>query len=200
MHALQNIAESGAQPMSKVEKLRGGAAPIIGAALWAQTAIALCMEQASKWTTLAHQLFPMTTEEREAAIKAWKDWKTAKTKAFASGDEQHPKMDEKAFKRIMATATVRLSHMSTIAKALDSGMDAGTLAAWYKCEIEEVPYMSIDMIYEVAKTFSKSKAGRKPDSFEVKLGKFLEAAAKTLADEDVDYYNKVVKAINNLSA
>ena len=195
-HPLDNIAQSGAQPMKKVEALRTGNMDAITGMAWAQQAIALCMGQASPWTKLALDLFTMNTEQREAALKAWRTWKADKTKAFNNGEEQTPKMDEKTFKRIMGTATTRLSHISTICKALDSGMDRTTLESHYK--VKSVEELSIDSIYQVAQTFSKAKAGRTPDTFLVKMNKFLEAAGKTVAEGDVDTYNKVVKFVNEL--
>ena len=197
MHALANIAESGAQPMQKTVALRGGDYEKIQGSTWAQQAVALCISTAGQWNKLAQDLFGMTTQQREGAIKAWRDWKSAKIKARKNGEEQHPAMDEKTFKRIMATATVRLSHMSTIAKAIDAGMDYETLRVWYKLDATELAAnLSIDAIYDVAKTFGQAKAGRKADTFVVKLGKFLEAAGKTLADDDLENYNKVVEFVN----
>lgn len=199
-HPLQKFATEGAQQLIKVEQLRA-AAPGRNGAFWAQQAIALCMQQATAWTQLAHELFPMTTEEREAAIKAWRDWKTAKVKARKSGEEQSPKMDDKMFNRIMATATQRLTNMSTIAKALDSGMTTGGIAQFYAINVEDVGDLSIDALYQVALTFSKSVAGRKPDAFLVKLGKFLEKNKPTAEspEQDIADYNKVVSFLNSLT-
>lgn len=198
VHPMQQFAELGATPVPKVMELRS-AAPGRNGAFWAQQAIALCMGQATQWTQLAHELWNFTTEEREAAIKAWRDWKTAKIKARKSGEEQSPKMDDKAFNRIMATATQRISNMSTIAKALDSGMTKGATAQYFSINIEDVPALGIDSLLEVARTFSKSTVGRKPDAFMVKLGKFMEQAKKNLTDADMDDYNKVVEFLNSLA-
>lgn len=198
LHPMAAIAESGAQQMSKVTALRA-ANPGINGMAWAQNAIALCMTTASQWTVLAHQLFGMTIEDREAALKAWRDWKTAKTKAFKSGEETSPSMDEKTFKRIMGTATVRLSHMSTIAKAITAGMDYEALRVHYNlATADDANGLSIDAVYEIAKGYVVAKAGRKADSFIMKLGKFLEASGKTIDDSDVIIYNKVVEFINSL--
>ncbi len=198
-HPMANIAESGAAPMAKVVALRTGNPDATSGMVWAQTAIALCMGQASAWTKLAHDLFTMNIEQREAAIKAWRQWKSDKTKAFKSGEEQTPKMDEKAFKRIMGTATVRLSHMTKIAAAITAGMDIEAVAHHYHIKVDHVPGLSVDSIYAVALMFAGSKAGRTPDSFLVKLGKFLEATAKAgVADADLPTYNKVVEFVNGL--
>lgn len=198
LHPMAAIAESGAQQMSRVVALRA-ANPGINGMAWAQTAIALCMTTASQWNVLVHQLFGMTIEDREAALKAWREWKTAKTKAFKSGEETSPRMDEKAFNRIMGTATTRLSQMSTIAKAITAGMDYEALRVHYNLRTaEEAMGLSIDSVYEIAKGYVSAKAGRKADSFMVKLGKFLEASGKTLDDADVATYNKVVEFINSL--
>lgn len=198
IHPLQSIAESGAKPMQKVEKLRTGNSEAITAGIWAQQAIALCIGQASAWSGLVQDLFGMNTEQREAAIKTWRAWRTEKTKAFNAGEETTPAMDEKTFKRIMSTAAVRISHMSTIAKALDSGMDVGTLATHYKVGVDEVKNMSIDTVYNLAKSFTGSKTGRKADPFLESLRKFLEKKEDGLEASDIDAYNAVVKFVNEL--
>ena len=196
-HPLQNIAQSGAMPMQKTEALRTGNPDKTSGMMWAQQAIALCIGQASPWTKLALELFGLNIEQRKAALDAWRKWKSEKTKAFKDGTEPAPRLDEKTFKRIMATATVRLSHMSTIAKAIDAGMDVEAVEHHYKAKVET---LSIDTLYQLAQTYSKAKAGRPVDTFLVKLGKFLEAAAKGgIADEDVDNYNKVVRLVNKLT-
>lgn len=198
-HPLQNIAEMGAKPMPKLEALRA-ANPGMSGMAWAQTAIALCLSTASQWTVLAHQLFGMTIEDREAAIKAWRDWKAAKTKAHTSGEETSPAMDDKTFKRIMGTASVRLSHMATIAKAITAGMDYEALRVHYNLgTADDAKGLSIDSVYEIAKGYVAAKAGRKADSFMVKLGKFLEASAKGLDENDAATYNKVVEFVNSLN-
>lgn len=199
MHALQVIAESGAKQIPKVEKLRTHNMDKSQGWTWAQGCIALCMTQASDWTNKAHQLFAMNIEEREAAIKAWRDWKSAETKAYKA--EVHTEAEIKNFKSVMGTMTVRLSHLSTIAKALTAGMDYETLAQQYK---KEASAITIDEMYAVAKTYTTSAAGRKPDTFMVKLGKFLEAQAKAITPDtpasEVDQYNAVVKFYNGLTA
>ena len=196
-HPLQTFAELGAAPVKKVEALRTGGMDKITGAMFAQEAIALCMDHANKWTTLALKLFAMNTEQRTAGIAEWRLWKKNKTEAFNAGTEPAPRMDEKVFKRIMATATTRLGHLSTIAKAIDAGMGQEQVEAHYNCGLET---LSIDTIYQLALTYSKSKAGRKADSFLVALGKFLEAKAKTgIAEDDVDTYNKVIQFVNTLA-
>lgn len=198
-HPLQSIAEMGAKPMPKLVALRSNN-PGTQGMVWAQTAIALCLSTASQWTVLAHQLFGMTIEDREAAIKAWRDWRTAKIKAHESGEEQHPPMDAKTFKRIMGTAATRLSHMSGIAKAITAGMDYEALRVHYNMPTaDDAKTLSIDEMYDIAKQYSKSTAGRTADSFMVKLGKFLEASAKTLDEKDANTYNKVVEFVNSLN-
>jgi hypothetical protein len=199
-HPMANIAGSGAAPMAKAVALRTGNTDNISGMVWAQTAIALCMTQASAWTTLAHELFTMNIEQREAAIKAWRQWKSDKTKAFKSGEQQTPRMDEKDFKRIMGTATVRLSHMTKIAAAITAGMDVEAVAHHYRIKDGAVAGLSVDSLYAVALLFVKSEAGRTPDSFLVKLGKFLEARAETgIAESDLATYNKVVEFVNTLA-
>lgn len=199
-HPLQAIAESGAQPMTKVLALRTGGMDGLTGMMFAQQAIALCMEHGTAWSKLAHKLFPMNTQEREAAIKTWRQWRIDKAKARKEGTEPSPKMDDKTFTRIMNTAATRISHMSTIAKAIDAGMGIGELAQHYSINVEDVPGLSIDTIYQLALTYRKSAAGRTADPFLVKLGKFLEKAKQNLPESDLDHYNKVVEFYNNLSA
>ena len=199
-HPLQNIAESGAQPMTKVVALRTGNPDKTSGMMWAQTAIALCMGQQSPWSKLAFELFSLNIEQREAAIKAWRSWKSEKTKAFKNGEEQTPRMDAKTFGKVLNTATTRLSHMTKISEAITSGMDIEAVAHHFHIKEQDVAGLSVDMLYEVAQKFAGTKAGRKPDAFLVKLGKFLEAASKAgIPDSDLDHYNKVVEYVNSLS-
>lgn len=164
---------------------------------WAQSAIALCIGQAMDWSKLAHELFSFTTEQREAAIATWREWKTAKIKARQSQLEAHPSMEDTAFKRVMGTATTRLSHMSTIAKALDAGMDASTLATHYRIEVADVKGLSIDSIYVVAKTFTKAKAGRTVEDLRSALTKWLDKRESDgkIAPSDDDMLKAVRAAI-----
>ncbi len=143
----------------------------------------------------------MTIEEREAALNSWKAWKSEKTKAFKEGTEPTPKMDEKAFKAMMSTATVRLSHMRTIATAITSGMDRDALAHHYHLDDPmETEGLSIDAIYQHAKHYGPAKNGRTADTFLVSLGKFLKKRADLgLEGTDLEHYNAVVTLVNTLS-
>jgi len=185
-HPLAHIAEAGAAPMARTLKLRTGNPDKTSGMMWAQQAIALCVSQATPWTKLALELFPMNTEQRESALNTWKAWKAAKTKAFKAGEELSPQMDEKTFKRIMATATVRMSHLSTICKAMDAGMDEDTLIEHYELQglrVSAVADLSIDSIYQVAKQFTGSKAGRPQKTFREKLIKLIEDNEEDCGDD-----------------
>lgn len=160
--------------------------------MWAQKAIALCMSTASKWTALCHELMGMPLEQRDGALNAWKSWKSAKIKARAAGEEQSPAMSDKEFKRIMATATVRLSHLSTISRALAAGMTTESIANHYKVHPTDVAALSIDSIYQVAKMFSQSKAGRKEKTFTEALASLVEKFQESVADSDAELMAKVV--------
>lgn len=199
-HPLASIAQSGAQPMKKVAALRTGNPDKTTGMVWAQTAIALCIGQASEWTNLAHGLFAMNIEQRDGALAAWKAWKSEKTKAFKSGEEQSPKMDEKDFKRIMATATVRLSHMSTIAKAITAGMDVEALAHHYKIQPQDVSGLSIDSLYNVAKLYSGSKAGRPAQAFLEKLSNWMVKNGPDSDSPEIGDYNTIMELVNKLAA
>lgn len=199
--ALNPIADASnvaAGKVAKTDTLRGGNRHTdrLTADLWAQGCIALCVQSAQDWTVKAHQLFGFTPEQRAAAIKAFRQWKSAKVKARKEGAETAPAMDDKTFKRVMGTATVRISHLSSIANAIDAGMDHTAIAAHFKCRVEQVPNLSIDSLYSLAKTYGGSNAGRTVETLAVALGKWLdkrESDGRILpADEDL------LAAIRNL--
>jgi hypothetical protein len=101
-------------------------------------------------------------------------------------------MDEKQFKRIMATATVRLSHMSTISKAMDAGMTPAVIANHYGITEANITGLSIDSLYQLAKTYSQSKAGRKEKTFKEALVALCEKFEESVADEEANLLAKIV--------
>lgn len=156
--------------------------------MFAQEAIALCMSQQSGWTNLARQLFEMNMEQRQAGLSAWATWKKQQTQA---NKEAGTPYDDKAFKAMLNTATVRLSHLRKIATAIDGGMDDVKLV---QLTGRSFVAHTVDTLYQAAKGFSgTSKQGRPEKTFAEKLAKLLSEAAEGMEPDEQDLYFAVKK-------
>jgi len=172
---MQQIHEGGLLPIAKEPEGRAKAVATFhdrdAGFMFAQRAIALMRQEAPSWTKLAHELFGLNHEAREAAITGIKNWRAATLKEASAA---HEDKEQKRMKRILASATVRISQLSTIAKAFNAGMHYAELAEEWHVSIDEAQTQAIEILYDYAKThYSKAKQGRTPDSFVTKLGKFL---------------------------
>jgi hypothetical protein len=144
-----------------------------------QEAIALCMTHQTSWNQMCHRMFTMTIEARQAFLDAFKAWRKQKTAELLELTD----IDKKVLGRAVATATVRISQLTTIAKALTSGMDYETLVDHFK--VKDPENLSIDLVVQVARGFKESEArGRKPDPFMVKLVKWLAKNSDTSEDAE----------------
>lgn len=161
------------------DKLRGQ--------MFAQEAIALCMSQQTGWTGLARRLYEMNSEQREAGLSAWAAWKKQQTQA---NKEAGTPYDDKAFKAMLNTATVRLSHLRKIATAIDAGMDEAYLV---RETGRSFVAHTVDTLYNEAKKFSGTKGGRPQKTFAEKLAKLLEEAAEGMEPNEQDLYFAVKK-------
>lgn len=143
----------------------------------AQEALALSRSSQSPWTGLAHRLFPLTIEGRVAFMDALKADKKEMREQLkeAHGLAKNSEV-AKMLHSTAGTATVRCSHLATIAHAINSGMDYETVGAFFK--VSDPQHVSIDVLYQLAKTYKDTKAGRKADPFVVKLGKWLDKASE----------------------
>jgi hypothetical protein len=203
-HALQQILETGATPVAKaVIKTVPHADAMVGQLLAAEV-LAHAKGQDNIWRVFAMRIISLNIEARSAFVAAIKADKGAMTKA----QTEHG-IDAKKAKQRTASFAVQVSELQTIANAWNAG---ATVTGWreyvnstvgakndIRTDAEMLEHGGYRTLVEYARTFSQSKAGRKPDIFQVKLGKFLEACAKAgISDEDLPVYNKTVEFFNNL--
>lgn len=192
MHSMQVIANTGSLPMVKKPIPAASTDDRTKGRLFAQECIALTVGQSNPWRDMAERAFDMTIEARGEAVKALDLWKKAKTEELADlhGGEA------KQAKQRMNSATVELSKMRTTINALNGGMDRATCEKYWDNHFAELGW---NAIVEVARTFTKSAAGRKPDTLLVKLGKWIEVQKKggtpesaedrQLLDDIIKFYN-----------
>ena len=197
VHSIQKIRETGSLPMAKAPLPTESVDDRTKGKLFAQEVIALMVGQSAGWKDKVHALFGMTVEARTVFIDALDKWK----KAVTDGVEELHGMDEKRAKKFMNSASVRLSQMRGICKAINGGMTYETLKEAWKCPDPE--NLSIESVYDTAKAFNGAGAkGRTPDSMLVKLGKWIEAQKKTINDdasaEDAAVLREMVELHNRL--
>lgn len=191
MHAMQVIADSGSLPMTKQPLPNEAPDDRTKGKLFAQECIALVIGQAAPWLDLARRAFDLTVEARKVTVDQMDRWLKAKREEL---EELHGGEAKVARQRINS-ATTQLSKMRTVINAINSGMTHETCETYWKNAFSELGF---DAIVEVARTFSKSNAGRKPDTLLVKLGKWIEVQKKgqpetaedrQLLDELIKFYN-----------
>lgn len=194
------VCEAGATPVPRVHALRVGNDDKLSGQIWAEKAIALCRTQAVSWAELMRELLGLNIEQRAAALDAWKAWKGRVTKEFNSPDRGgHPALDEKAFKKMLNSATTRLSQLRTIARAWDAGMTWEHVGKSMNCPASEAEANAgIDAVYPVAQQFVGKKAASSRVGFKEALAKWLEKQASTLEEEETTAYNAVVTLVNSL--
>lgn len=189
-HAMAKIERTKSAPMTKQPAPTEAPDDRTKGKLFAQECIALVIGQASPWLDLTRRAFDMTVEARKVAVDQLDRWIKAKRDELA---QIHDTEDKVARKRLNS-ATVQLSKMRTCIKAMNGGMTRDTCAEYWKNTFDNLGF---DAVVEVARTFSDSKAGRKPDSLLVKLGKWIEVQKKgvetaedrALMDELLKFYN-----------
>lgn len=195
-HALASIERNRALPMTKQPIPNESPDDRTTGTLFAQEIIALQVGQAVTWGQLAHRAFGMTIEARKVTMERLDKWLKAKREETSEVTD----VDDKTARKRVNSATTQLSNMRTIMHALNAGMTYETLAAYHKCNDPE--NLGFAAIVELARTFSKSTAGRKPDTLLVKLGKWLEvqkkgtpetAEERQLLDDLIKFYNNHTK-------
>lgn len=168
--------------------------------------------QIKPWHAYACRVIALPTDGRALLIKMLGD-DLRKMRAdnaaihaeLGKDGKPNPTKDEtKAAAKLVASATVNVARLSTIAKAWNSGatleglLDFATGRGGKPTSINEIGFI---VIYNYAQTFSKSKAGRTPDTWLVKLGKFLEKNPPAEDDADaLEQYNAIVAVYNAESA
>lgn len=170
--------------------------------LLAQEAWAQARMSQNPWKGFADRIIGLNMEARAAFISAvdglLKDAKKANT---LDGT-----VEAKTAARRVASATVEVSKLRTFAKAFNAGASEAGLLEYVRLQTKLKPEQPLPLsdvawmwMSEYARTFSDSKAGRKPDSFLVKLNKFLERNKPDgTVEADMKAYDKVVEFYNSL--
>lgn len=208
-HGMAQIAASGSLPMQKAPIMgEGRDARMLGNLLASET-ISLMRVQDVGWQDIAWRIINLTTDGRVAYINA-----LDKTLASMREDTQEVHgLSDKQAKTVVGTASVMVSRCRTIAKAFNGGgsiiglaIFAGVLKAeeaalWEEAAVRDACQgLGAVVFYNYAQTFSKSTAGRKPDTLLVKLGKWVEAQKKGATDmtaEDRKILDDIIKFYND---
>lgn len=145
-------------------------------------------QQRGQWAIFATRIRSLTREGREAFLKAIRQWLASarKMERFAAarnmdkeGEPEPTREESKRAARIVASATVEVSKLSTIATAWNEQATDEGLVAFYlaqrrgKTDVrpDEVPYAHV---YAYAKSMNNATAGRKSQPFAIVVQKFLE--------------------------
>jgi hypothetical protein len=162
--------------------------------LLAQECIAFMQTNAQGWQGKAMQLFRLTNEARTAFLSSLSAWLKLQTATVQTITGQ----DEKRARKNLASATVQISKLRTIANALNSGGSMKGLQEFH--HVNDPQNLGFQSIYEWAQTFSKAKAGRTRDSMLVKLRKWIEANEKDDKNtrEDKDVLEQLLELHNRL--
>ncbi len=203
-HALATIASTGSKPMQAAPiKLESHDDRMTGNML-ANEVLAFAKGNSNKWHQFAVRIIGLTVEARAVFINAIKADKAAMTKA----QTEHG-FDKKFSKGTTQSFSVEVSKLTAIANAWNSGAThAGLIEFCNKQQSDKAKHAPADTelsaigyesIVAYARTFSESKAGRKADTFIVKMGKLLERN-KPDADDEIGQkqYAEFVKLYNSL--
>lgn len=174
-HPAQTIATMGALPFTKQPTPAEGTDARMQASLLTAETMALIKGQSIQWHAVAWKIIGMTTDGRAAYVKML-DKELA---ALRESVENHETLnyDEKAARKLVASATTKASECRTIANAFNGSANKEGLAEYF--HVSDPENLNFQMILEYARTFNKSAAGRKPDTLLVKLGKWIEVQKKS---------------------
>jgi len=198
-HVMQQIADGGAMPIAKVspEQAKENNAPGYEAQGWAlaQSVISENMHQLAArgvWNRYVAKLCEFGEEAREAFVKALRADSKAR-KAYIP-DKDHP--DHERMRKCNASAQVMISNLSTIAQAMNKGLnvecvvtEGGTFAR--DGQGNRIPVQAFSVILADAKMLGKNSTGRPALTFEQQLQNFLAKAQKRTADDEAIYTKTV---------
>jgi hypothetical protein len=208
------IADGGMTPIVKDSTHADGKkvatfADRTNASILAAEVMAQVMAQDNVWRGYAMRIIGMSIEGRAAFVEiigsTLKDTKKRNTLDGA--------VEAKAAAKRVASATVEVSKLRTVAMAFNAGasLDGLRQYAWETTgkgvnssgnpTLPEVEHIGYTVLVEYARTFSDSKAGRKADTWAQKFAKFLERNQP--AEDDavaVAQYDAAVKLSNSFTA
>lgn len=166
----------------------------------AQEAWATARNHANPWKGFADRIIGLNMEARAAFIAAVDSMMKEGTKENTLDGS----VDAKTARKRLTSATVEVSKLRTFAKAFNAGASEDGLIEYVRLSTklkDTQPLVLADIAWmwmaEYAKTFSDSKAGRKPDTFLVKLNKWLEKNKPT-DEKEQPAYDAIVAAYNKL--
>jgi hypothetical protein len=178
-HAMAQIAAAGALPMQAKPLPINSHDDRATATIMAAEVMAAAKGEQNTWRGLAWRVIDVNTETREAFIKALKADKAAMSKGQTEAG-----IDKKIASARTASFGVRLSQMTTIAKAFNAG---GTVAGLLdhvnstlpgdkqaRSEADLREHLGFVVIYEYAKRFTGSAGSKVRKTWLENLGKWLE--------------------------
>jgi hypothetical protein len=196
VHAAQTIFETGSTPMQKAAINAAGRDSMLQVSLLVADVLAFNQSKDTTWHTFAWRAIDLPTDARAEFIKQIKAHVAEMRKNCL---EAHPDDDAKGVKATVRSATVDVTRLTTIAHAFNAGATAEGLAEFFTKPGETIPdprNIGFRRLYDYAKTFSASKAGRKADPLLVKLEKWLKN--NTPADDATAEDEAVYLAVSHL--
>ena len=187
-HAMVTILEAGAKPMVSAPLPINSHSDRAAATILAAEVMAAAKGEQNTWRRLAWRVIDVNTETREAFIKALKADKAAMSKGQTEAG-----IDKKIASARTASFGVRLSQMTTIAKAFNAGATVSglldhvnsTLPGDKHARSEEDlrEHLGFVVIYEYAKRFTGSAGSKVRKTWLENLGKWLEQNPAPEGDE-----------------
>ena len=208
---LQEIAESGARPITKEEPKAAGTDARATATTLAADIMSLAMQGNGQWKRLACRIIVGTTDMRVALLAALEQHMKAAREQVAlavarnvdkDGKPDLLKSEGKSVSQQMNSAYVNVSHMRKITRAFNAGGTVDGLLDYCRTERPRSTYSTLDDVtYELmrgyADLFKDGQASRTPDPWLTKLSKWVE---KNPAPEGDEKAAAAVKAITALIA
>ena len=201
-HALVTIMQSGSKPMQAKPLPINSHDDRAVATMLAAEVLAAAKGEQNTWRRLAWRVIDVNTETREAFIKALKADKVAMTK----GQTEYG-IDKKVASGRTSSFGVRLSQMTTIAKAFNAGATiAGlldhvnsTLPSDKQARTEEElrENLGFVVVYEYAKRFTGSAGSKVRKTWLENLGKWLEQNPAPEGDDQAEHARAQFVALYN---
>ena len=177
----------------------------LAGSMLAAEVVATAKNDSNIWRRFAITIIGMTAEARAAFLDAIKNEKSALTKAQTEFG-----IDKKSAQQRTASFGVQVSKLTTIAKAFNG---AATVAGWREFvnlgltadktisdDDDMLAHGGYETLVQYARLFTKSAAGRTPDTWTVTFGKFLERnkPADDAPKAELSHYNAAVALFNTM--
>ena len=207
IHSMQTIANTGSLPMVKKPVPAQGRDAILAANMLAASVVAYVIGQAGSWRGFAIEIIGLTTDGRTAYMATMRDWlkdmKKRNAASMAVDPENPTKDDSKAAAKRVASATVQISNLNTIAECFNGQGTIEGLCAFVATAQRVPPHTvslgdcSFEMMRQYAVSMKTSKAGRTADTWCIKFAKWAEKNAPAADDiEGLAAFKAVIDAFN----